>query len=1149
LNFKKHIIACTIISLIAFVVLANLNVQYANAQPVPGGTLDPTTIPKYVTPLVIPPVMNNTGTANVYDIAVRQFMQQILPAAGFPATTVWSYGPTADPVPAVAPAGNSQFNFPAYTIETTSNAPVSVRWRNELVAIDPATNFPFPVGNPSRTFLPHLLPIDQTLHWANPPAVGCVTGTPNRTDCRTANPAPYTGPVPLVTHVHGAHVDTHSDGYPEAWWLPAASNIPAGYVTEGTLFDDALAQARGLNLGYVDYQYRNDQPATTLWYHDHSLGMTRNNVYAGPAGFWLIRGGANDLTTGLPGPAPIAGQGVGPLNTPGDPVRNSIREIPVVIQDRSFNTDGSLFYPDTRTFFDTYPGPFIPASDISPIWNPEAFFNTMVVNGTTWPTFEVAPALYRLRLLDGCNSRMLNLALFEVGAGGVLGVEHPFYQIGAEQGFLPNVVAVQTGFSTIYPAGTVVTAADPQFALLMGLAERADVIVDFRGLANGTTIRMINTAPDAPFGGFPDVPADPGTTGQVMEFVVNTTPANSGGPLGASPTDPVLADGTTPNPNAATDPTVLVLPAETALPAPTVTRDVSLNEEESGQVCVTVAPDGTITVVAVLSAPLPPADITAYCATLGAVPMAPRAALVGKVDFTVPTAPTGIPLMWTDMTGNSTPVQVTLQNGGIVMVPVTENPVITNGVAPIEEWNIYNFTVDAHPIHLHLVRFQVINRQPIPGVVPAPVPFPQQPWETGFKDTVIAYPGEVTTVRAEFNIAGLYVWHCHIVEHEDNEMMRPYIVSDICTSDAFCDDGNVCNGIETCNTTAGVCVAGTPLNCDDGNVCTDDSCNPASGCVYTNNTASCNDGNACTTADTCSGGVCVGGPALNCNDGNLCTTDSCDPQTGCANVPVECPAGQQCDPADGQCKTPPATFSISGTVTVNPSHSGLAGVTMILSGDANATTVTDAGGNYSFTGLAPGIYSVTPSKTGYRFGPPEKKKVRIRAADVTGINFNGNADKKMAPGVSVGGSQNVPSDQGTTVQVMNFAANTAPVNAGRPLAASPTDPVLADGLTLNHRAATNPNALVLPAETALPAVTVTRDISLSEEESAKVCVTVAPEGTITVVAVLSAPLSPADITAYCATLGAVPMAPRASLLGIVDSAVPAAPVGYSSYMN
>lgn len=115
---------------------------------------------------------------------------------------------------------------------------------------------------------------------------------------------------------------------------------------------------------------------------------------------------------------------------------------------------------------------------------------------------------------------------------------------------------------------------------------------------------------------------------------------------------------------------------------------------------------------------------------------------------------------------------ITLQSGAQLMVSVTENPALD----AIEEWDIYNFTVDAHPIHLHLVRFEVVSRSAIPGVVPGPVPVGVLPWEKGFKDTVIAYPGEITRVKARFDIAGLYVWHCHIVEHEDNEMMRPYVV-------------------------------------------------------------------------------------------------------------------------------------------------------------------------------------------------------------------------------------------------------------------------------------------------------------------------------------------------------------------------------------
>jgi len=489
----------------------------ATAAPLPGGTLDPLTIPKYVTPLVIPPVMkNDSGIANKYNIAVRQFRQQILPGGiwntlngrkdKFPPTTVWSYGPDADTPPAVAPASDSQFNYPAYTIETIADVPVKVRWINGLV-------------DKQGRFLPHILPIDQTLHWANPPML-CIDGT-SKTDCRGFIPQRYTGPVPIVTHVHGSHVEGHSDGYPEAWWLPKANNIPKGYATKGTLFDDATGTNPG-TLGYADFEYRNDQPATTLWYHDHTLGMTRSNVYAGPAGFWLVRGGPHDgataagITAVLPGPAPVAGEGVMTVNLPKNlgGEREKYREIPIVIQDRSFNADGSLFYPETRAFFEGVTPkqlqiPFIPndKSDISPIWNPEAFFNVMVVNGVSWPKLEVAPPSTsplpeRLQLpflwLKFSNPKV------------------KVWQIGAEQGFLPAPVLMNNNLDG---------SGDGTAQLLMALAERADVIVDFRGLANGTEIELRNIGPDEPFGGGkPEAdfdPADPDTTGKVMKFVVN----------------------------------------------------------------------------------------------------------------------------------------------------------------------------------------------------------------------------------------------------------------------------------------------------------------------------------------------------------------------------------------------------------------------------------------------------------------------------------------------------------------------------------------------------------------------------------------------------------------------------------------------------
>ena len=322
--------------------------------------------------------------------------------------------------------------------------------------------------------------------------------------------------------------------------------------------------------------------------------MTRNNVYAGPAGFWLIRdpdapGGETGLVSGtLPGPAPIAGQAVLDLNVPGNPVRAAVREIPIVIQDRSFNKDGALFYPDNRAYFEELKPsklkiPFIgdnnTPSDIAPIWNPEAFFQVMVVNGVSWPVLEVEPDLYRFRLLNGCNSRFLNLSLRALDAAGTDLGEVPFYQIGAEQSLLPKVVKIETGKRTVLPGdGTVPAATDtaaPEQALLMGPAERADVIVDFSNLPDGTAkVRMINTAPDAPFGGFPDVPADPATTGQVMEFVMVAADTDVGEDFTA-PQDLVLS-----LPDAGD-------PANTDTPF-AEPRDLALLEEESLLVCVTI---------------------------------------------------------------------------------------------------------------------------------------------------------------------------------------------------------------------------------------------------------------------------------------------------------------------------------------------------------------------------------------------------------------------------------------------------------------------------------------------------------------------------------------------------------------------------------
>jgi FtsP/CotA-like multicopper oxidase with cupredoxin domain len=268
---------------------------------------------------------------------------------------------------------------------------------------------------------------------------------------------------------------------------------------------------------------------------------------------------------------------------------------------------------------------------------------------------------------------------------------------------------VKVNFTVIGTDGGFLPAPVAQSTLLVGPAERFDVVVDFSKFKAGDKIHMVNLGPDEPFGGaFPNsVIADPNTTGQVMQLRVV--------------------------PRVGTDTSAIpALPAITPVGTPTNVRQVSLNELDSALVCVN---RNNVYTTPFSFDPL-------VCARRSA-PLGPLEARLGTVDA----LGQGIPLAWMDT--------------------ITENP----AVGATEEWEIFNFTADAHPIHIHMVMFQVVNRQVIGGAVRLP-----EVWETGFKDTVVSYPGEITRVKAVYDIPGLFVWHCHILSHEDNEMMRPYCV-------------------------------------------------------------------------------------------------------------------------------------------------------------------------------------------------------------------------------------------------------------------------------------------------------------------------------------------------------------------------------------
>ncbi|HKT00443.1 MAG TPA: multicopper oxidase domain-containing protein [Rugosimonospora sp.] len=590
--------------------------------------LDPTTIAKYVTPLFVTPAMPRVSSSpekDVLAVAARQISQQMLPS-GMPATTVFAFGAADNP---------ATFRSPSYTIEATADRTTLVTWSNELVTAD-------------GDYLPPLVTVDQTLHWANPPG-----GTVARDSAPvfTTTPTPYTGPVPLVVHLHGQHAYEESDGYPEAWFLPKARNIPDGYATVGSFYDRFAAESKDRwgvpwSAGNSVYGYPNDQRATTLWYHDHSLGMTRTGVYSGLAGLYLLRGGPSDLPAGaLPGPAP----------QPGDPDGTKYFEIPLVLQDRSFNADGTTFYPTTRA---DSTGPFIPGGELPPNWLPVALGDTMTVNGNTWPYLEVEPRRYRFRVLNASNIRPITLKVVaDPLAARPAPAALPIWAIGSDGGFLPKAVSL---------------TQLPIFS-----AERYDIIIDFTGLAPGKTLYLSNEG----------APTSPATTGQVMQFRV------------------VAQTG----PDTSTPPDQLSLPGYKAVGAASNTRKLSLSMN-------TVAAQNNI-----------PKDFM-----LGTV----------KADGTAQQ------MGWHD--------------------PISEFPAENS----TEVWEFHNFAPGGHAVHVHLVEFQVIERQPIAGGAVTP----PGPHETGDKDVVFAPPRQITRVKATYDRKGRYVWHCHFLEHEDHDMMRPFEV-------------------------------------------------------------------------------------------------------------------------------------------------------------------------------------------------------------------------------------------------------------------------------------------------------------------------------------------------------------------------------------
>jgi spore coat protein A len=611
-------------------------------------------------------------------------------------TTVWGYG-------------KDTVSWPGQTFQvmnaTSGGAPETVvRWENELQGKE------------------HLLPVDTSLHWCySLHGASSANGVDYRQFSIKKNG------VPIITHLHGGNTAFQFDGNPEFFYSP-----------DGTVKGPQWDAVPG---GFTNtFRYNNDVPAGNLWYHDHALGLTRLNVYAGLAGFYFVR----DLyDTGQPG---------NPLQLPAFPY-----ELAYAIQDRMFTDRGALFYPafPGDPFYEgfiTGEGVELPP-DLFPKGGPTAlaefFGDHMVVNGKIWPKENVEPRNYRLRLLNGTDSRFMAIQFFEVPAGATdfTTATGPldFTVIGSDQGLASSPTPVDT--------------------LLSEPGSRYDIIFDFKTVTEGNRVIMKNIGGDEPFGG-DLVSDDPGLqifsdTDKIMAFDV-VVPIS--GVADLSPT------GINFGPNVGTP-----------LPDP---RKVALFEgkDEFGR--------------------LQPLLGTAEPAT----------------DYA------GSPINWPNTPVYSS-VGLTGQMEGSIAwhSPTTENP----DLGATEEWEIWNVTGDAHPVHLHLVHFEVLGRQEINfdsnadedgfltnGAADDGIYVVQQPtvqhnsvagqantYGIGFrlvhptnpalaygpdveltpadgyvenapKDMVTALPGQVTRIKAHFDKPGRYVWHCHILSHEDHEMMR-----------------------------------------------------------------------------------------------------------------------------------------------------------------------------------------------------------------------------------------------------------------------------------------------------------------------------------------------------------------------------------------
>jgi len=614
--------------------------------------------------LKIPPTiqLDEFNHSGCTKLAVEMCLATVKLHSKLPPTHVWTY----------------KGSFPGPTIVVRQHQKVQVEWINSLTGAIPV----------------------KSVHALTPPSNASSEPIPqNEPGLSGETPDEKVADLPAwtVVHLHGEKSRADNDGWTENAFLLGQSAL---------------------------YTYENDQRSTLLWYHDHAMGVTRFNVFAGLAGMWIIRDEDDDaIMQALQMAHGWKRAAVGRYlalshETP--------IEIPLLIQDRNLDTapDGSLSGQLLHKVEDRA----VPNKAYEP--GPMEFFGPYtLVNGTIWPHVNVKPRPYRLRVVNGSNARTYQLVLMQDNQVVSSTNSKIIQQIGTDGGLLAQAVPLD------------------EKGIILAPAERADLIVDFSQFPKGTNLRWVNIAA-APFNGQSIVdlsqdqspPKKPGDADyenrlpfpQVMEFRVVGEPGNP-----------------------------LNLPTPLSTFKPLTHEDLGTNHMHRLVALVEETIEGMPNLLTLQE--LEKVDST----TSSSGPYI-------EIEYDIEAPPGKDPHV-------ATKYQVLAKKFRDTVNWIVE-------YNSYEAWKIINLTQDTHPFHVHLVQFQLLGREgyntdafqsnhtALVTFDPTKQP-PIDANEKGWKDTVRVNPNEMVTIAAKFDgYTGRYVYHCHVLEHEDHEMMRPYVV-------------------------------------------------------------------------------------------------------------------------------------------------------------------------------------------------------------------------------------------------------------------------------------------------------------------------------------------------------------------------------------